>query len=112
MAGLTWTTEPTLLVLYALAVYRLTRLVVADTITAPIRDRLMASAYPRGADVHHPPRRVWGWVVELVGCPWCVSVWLAAGWAGLAYLLPVRVSALLAFVLAASAVAGLLSSRE
>lgn len=112
MAGLTWTTEPTLLVLFALAVYRLTRLVVADAIAEPLRHRLTLSAYPPGAEVDHPRRPVWGWFVELVGCPWCVSVWLSAGWAGLACLLPVRVSALLAFVLAASALAGLLSSRE
>lgn len=109
---MTWVDDPVLLVLYALAVYRLTRLVVSDLITEPLRHRLSISAYPPGADVDHPRRPVWGWVVDLVGCPWCVSVWIAAGWAGFACLLPRPVSALLAFVLAASAVAGLLSSRE
>lgn len=122
MAGLGWTTDPVLLVLFLLAVYRLTRLVVADVILSRPREALFARAAataPDYSDPHAglpltggPPHRLSGWLADLIGCPWCVSMWLAAGWAGLACLLPVRVSALLAFVLAASALAGLLSSRE
>lgn len=46
-------------VLAGLACYRLTLLVHADKITAPLRARLS------------------GWWKKLAGCPWCLSVWLA-----------------------------------
>jgi len=93
---LQWTTDPVALVLYAVAVYRLARLVTADTIT-------------------ERPRQ---WIAErgdrwslFITCPWCTSVWLAAGWALLASLLPAG-ALVLGAILAWSAVAGLLSSWE
>lgn len=51
---------PLVLLVTALAVYRLTLLVTADAITGPLRGRL-----PEGR------------LAELLGCPWCSSVWLA-----------------------------------
>lgn len=49
----------------ALATARLTRLIVEDRVPfGPIRDRLEE----RG-----------GYLGELVSCPWCSSMWLAAG---------------------------------
>lgn len=54
-----------LLVLYVLAVMRLTRLVTADTVLDPLRLRL--------ARRYGPESRV----LEFLGCPWCVGFWLS-----------------------------------
>lgn len=51
--------SPLVLLVAALATYRLTLLVTADAITAPARER------------------TWGWLAELTHCHWCASVWLA-----------------------------------
>lgn len=91
-----WLDDPVLLVLYALAVYRLTRLVVADELTAPTREWIMERG-PRWA--------------TFITCPWCVSIWLAAGWVLLATLAP-PVAWFAGALLAFSAVAGLLAGRE
>jgi hypothetical protein len=53
------------LLIYALAVARVTGLVVADSITEPLRDRLSER-------VGHESR----WAV-LVTCPWCAGMWVA-----------------------------------
>jgi hypothetical protein len=81
-----------------LAAYRLTRLVVADTITEPLRERVVGWAYRRadrgdenawtnllGGRVEtswldhasadeDPPK-----LATLVTCPYCAGVWVAAG---------------------------------
>lgn len=57
---------PLELVLAVGAVARLTRLVVADQITAGARGRIQ-----RRFDVEHG-------IGYLVGCPWCVSIWVGA----------------------------------
>lgn len=90
--------DPVALTVGALAVYRVTRLVVEDTIADPIRNRIVEAA-PEGR------------LAYLVTCPWCVSVWVAAGWAGLAVAAP-AVAAPVGAALAWSAAAGLLSSLE
>lgn len=51
-----------LLVLAALATYRLTRLVTADRITEPIRSRIEDRSEFAG---------------YLVTCDWCLSIWIA-----------------------------------
>ncbi|MFD8335536.1 DUF1360 domain-containing protein [Streptomyces solisilvae] len=58
------------------ATARITRLIGRDTITFPLRDRLAKKATPQreGDD----PSGFWTWVNELIGCPWCLSVWVAA----------------------------------
>jgi hypothetical protein len=81
----------------ALAVYRLSRLVTRDTILRPARRWLTA--------------RYEGMLVELVGCMWCVSVWLAAAVVALTWWLPYWWS-FPATGLAFSAVAGWLGDRE
>lgn len=53
----------TWLLLNAAATYRLTRLVVADTITAPAR-RWVSDRFE-------------GPLVELAFCAWCLGVWMA-----------------------------------
>lgn len=88
--------DPVALAVGALAVHRLTRLAVDDEVTRPLRERLEG----RGERVAY-----------LVHCPRCVSVWTAAGWAGLSVLAP-RTARVAGAVLAWSAVSGLLSSWE
>lgn len=80
----------------ALAVHRLTRLVTTDTITEGPRDALV----DRG-----------GRLADLITCPWCVSVWAAAGWAALSTVAP-SLARPLGAVLAWSSVAGLLAAQE
>jgi hypothetical protein len=104
------THTPILLTLDALTVFRLTRLVIDDTIFAPIRDRLIGHTSGRSMDmtgtritVAQRPR-----IAEFLSCPWCVSVWLAILIVAFQALLPaicLYVTAVAAF----SAISGLLS---
>ena len=55
-------------VLDALATYRLTRLVVEDEITAPLREKLWRHFDPGDTRIGY-----------LFTCPWCVSFWVGAG---------------------------------
>lgn len=81
-----------------LAVYRLTRLGVTDQFP-PVR-KLRARVLGRWPETD--------WRVELGTCSWCLSVWIAAG-----VLLVRRTRAwrALRFVLASSAVAGVMSEK-
>lgn len=90
--------DPPALAVGALAVYRLTRLVVEDEVTRPVREAVVLNS---------PESRL----AYLIGCPWCVSMWAAAAWAGLTLAAP-AVAAPAGAVLAWSAVSGLLSSLE
>jgi hypothetical protein len=89
--------DPAALTVGALAVYRLTRLVVDDEVTRPLRER---------AEPHLGERALY-----LVSCPWCVSPYVAAAWAVLTVRAP-RVARYAGAVLAWSAVSGCLSSWE
>lgn len=53
------------------AAARLTRLVVDDTITAPIRDAITTRGSTRGG--------TWAWASKLSTCTWCASIWVTAG---------------------------------
>lgn len=90
--------DPVTLAVGALAVHRLTRLVVEDTIADPIRDRIRERA-PEGR------------LAYFLTCPWCVSVWIGAGWALLAGTRP-GVAAGAGAALAWSSATGLLASVE
>lgn len=63
--------DPVLLVVYALAVARVTGLITTDAITEPIRDRIIAGLDDR-------PRTLGAHITTLITCPWCASVWVAA----------------------------------
>jgi len=89
--------DPVVVAVSLLAVYRLTRLLVADKITERPRMALADAASGR--------------LAYFVTCPWCVSVWVAAAWVALVLLAP-SVALVAGVVLAASAAAGLLSSWE
>lgn len=58
------------LVIYALAVARLTGLVVADTITENLRDAIVKRLDPR-------PRTLGSFIATLLECPWCAGMWLS-----------------------------------
>jgi hypothetical protein len=81
----------------ALATYRLTRLVVKDTVTERFR-RWFAHRYE-------------GPLVYLSTCPWCMSIWIAAAVVALTWGVPLAWS-YVAAGLAFSTVAGYLSDRE
>lgn len=91
---MTLTHEPAYLAVDALATYRLTVLAVEDTIFSPIRNRIVEGSR---------------FGMELITCPWCISIWLGAAVVLFTALAPVAWF-YLACVLAFSAVAGLLSS--
>lgn len=109
----------------AAATYRLTRLVVADKITEPLRDRAIATAYesagrwdaltdPRPGDwstfaAHedrNPPKRA-----VLLTCPWCAGMWVAAAVVAVRRVAP-RWWDPLARALTLSALTGLAASNE
>ena len=63
-------THPVLLIVYALAVARITGLIVSDTITEPARDALIGWLDDR-------PKTAGAALATLITCPWCASIWVA-----------------------------------
>lgn len=63
-------TDPVLLIVYALAVARITGLIVTDTITEDIRDGLLAWLDDR-------PKTLGSFLAALIQCPWCAGMWVA-----------------------------------
>lgn len=86
----------------ALAVYRLTRLVTTDTVMAWPR------AWLSGALHRSPPKR--RRTFFFLTCPWCTSIWLAAGVVALTRYVP-REWCYVAAGLAFSGVAGYLAEH-
>lgn len=64
-------TDPVLLVVYALAVARVTGLITTDTITEGIRDGLIGWLDDR-------PKTLGSFVATLITCPWCSGMWVAS----------------------------------
>lgn len=58
------------LLIYALAVARVTGLIVADAITEPARDALVGWLDDR-------PKTLGSFVSALIECPWCAGMWVA-----------------------------------
>lgn len=116
-------TDPVDLAVDALAVYRLTVLVTEDYLTRDLRELVIRGAYLRAGEIGHlnkldgravgelpeddeaPPK-----LAKLVTCPWCSSVWLAAGVVAVSRVAP-RQWRYVARGLAFSAVAGIIGSR-
>jgi hypothetical protein len=63
--------EPIVLLIYTLAVIRLTGLVTLDAITEPAREKLLGWLDDR-------PATLGSWLTKLLDCPWCASMWIAA----------------------------------
>lgn len=59
-----------LLLIYALAVARVTGLIVADTITEPVRDRIVGW-------LDDTPGSAGDWFASLITCPWCAGMWVS-----------------------------------
>lgn len=57
-------------VILAAAAYRLTRLVVIDDISAPVRN-----AWTSFLADH--PTKITGWFLDLFTCTWCAGVWVS-----------------------------------
>lgn len=92
-----------LLVIYALAVARVTGLIVSDSITEPVRDRLVVWLDGR-------PGSAGAWFATLITCPWCAGMWVSLAGVGLVLawgLSPVMIAG--ALVLAFSQVTGMIS---
>lgn len=58
------------LLLYALAVARLTGLIVSDSITEPARDALVGWLDDR-------PKTLGSFVAGIIECPWCAGMWVS-----------------------------------
>ncbi|HEY3630784.1 MAG TPA: DUF1360 domain-containing protein, partial [Jatrophihabitantaceae bacterium] len=81
------------LVVDALAVYRLTRLAVKDTITQPARRWLFGldragDGCPFAGPAAPFANTLYALTTAIVSCPWCMSVWVSAGVVVLTYFTP------------------------
>jgi hypothetical protein len=83
----------------ALAVYRITRLVIQDEIAADLRDRVF--------ERYNPAESKLGFFLT---CPWCVSVWAGLGVVAARRFAP-KLWDDLSTALAVSAVTGLIEER-
>ena len=83
----------------ALATFRLTRLVIEDEITSPIREAVW-----KRYDVSDTK------IGYFLTCPWCVSIWVGAGVVAARRIAPSAWEPVAA-VFAGSAVTGMIASR-
>ncbi|MCF7619321.1 DUF1360 domain-containing protein [Bacillus sonorensis] len=73
-----------LLILFSLAVFRLTRLVVFDTITAPLRSLFHEEVEEKNEAgqvetyIVIKGKGLRAWIGELLSCYWCTGVWCTA----------------------------------
>lgn len=86
--------------LLGLATYRVTRLVVRDTITAALRNFFWKKFPPESSRLGY-----------LSSCEWCLSFWIGSGFVISAIIIP-SVTYIVAAVFAVSAIAGLLTAYE
>jgi len=104
------------LLVQVLAVYRLTRFVTRDSLTAGLREWAMA-LHHAAATAREDGQGRWPLMLtlhrgsELLLCSWCLSVWVAAACAVVAHFVP-DLWAVVALVLAVAAGAGLLLDRD
>lgn len=92
------------LLIYALAVARVTGLIVSDSITEPARDWLIANLDDR-------PATAGQMITTLITCPWCAGMWVSLFATPLVWLWggnPVMLA--LALALAFSQVTGMIAS--
>jgi hypothetical protein len=93
----------------ALAVYRLAILATKDSITDPLREWL-GKPWAYGGSPHSYRGARWR-AFQLTGCPWCMSIWFAAGVVALTKFAP-SAWQYGAMFLALSGIAGYLSERR
>jgi hypothetical protein len=58
------------LLIYALAVARVTGLIVADSLTEELRDGIVARLDDR-------PHTLGSYLAKLIECPWCAGMWVS-----------------------------------
>lgn len=89
-----------LVIVNALAVHRLTKLAIDDTILSSVRERIF-NKWP-------PSPTSWSYVLT---CPWCISFWFALIAVIGMYTIP-SIWYFIALVLALSSVVGLIEDRR
>lgn len=87
------------LVLLALAVFRITRLIMQDEISEPFREWVWKKYPPNTTKIGY-----------LISCPWCLSIWVAVFLVVLYVFVP-WIAIPVAAVFALSAVAGLIDQK-
>lgn len=98
---LAWAADPLLLLINALAAYRLTRLWTRDSL--PPLPQIRQAVLSRWGD------KTW---TELLVCDWCAGFWISAGVVAVASSPAEGVWLWLAVPLALSAVVGLIATRD
>lgn len=93
--------ETDLLIIPATA--RLTKLIIEDKITEPLRDKIHAK-FPRKA-MNEPST-----VGYLITCPWCMSMWAGTALTALSHTMP-RISKAVNVALTASYFTGFMSQH-
>lgn len=88
------------LIIYGLATYRLTRLITRDVIMAPLVNRVWKRFPPESSKIGY-----------LFTCEWCMSIWVALA-LQLSRMIVSTPTFVVEVVLAASAIAGLLTAHE
>ena len=110
-----------LFVVYAMAVFRITRFVTSDTLTDNAREWLRVKSHTEyvkrdlltqvvvntKTDTN---RSLYSWTWKLVTCPWCLSVWASTGVVLFAYFQG-SWFVYVAYVLALSGVTGFLAEK-
>jgi hypothetical protein len=86
-------------VILSLAVFRVVRLLIEDTLLEPLREATIFKLHPTESKIR-----------ELFTCPWCIGFWLSLVAVVLFYFWPVVVL-WLALPFAISAVVGLIASH-
>jgi hypothetical protein len=90
--------DPVTLIVLMFAVARVTRLIVDDKISLPIRQWVLRKS---GDD---------GWFTTLVHCPWCMGIWVSAAMTTLTFLWDSQIwSAILVFLAVAQLASSLLT---
>jgi hypothetical protein len=103
------------LLLFSLASFRLTRLIVFDKITEFIRDPFFDEMVEENEDgeieVYYLPKKtgIKKFIGELLSCYWCTGIWASAGIVGL-FLLNPAFSTPIILILAVAGLASILES--
>jgi hypothetical protein len=85
-------------IILTLATYRLSRLIVEDTVTEPLRDAIWNRFNPSQG------------IGYLITCYWCTSFWVASLLVLMFIIVPVPTTAM-ALILALSSMVGIISAR-
>ena len=61
-----------LVIVLSAVTYRISRFLLLDTLIDTPREKVMVW-------LEEHPGRVWAKMYELLDCPWCITIWIAAG---------------------------------